>query len=240
MVDDPMARASNGNGNSAIFDPLTSYARISERVEHQGRDIVDLRSNMNTGFQNVQAAISALTAELRGSAKTQWPVIWSAIGVCFTVLAAVGTLAYWPVISNQDRLEVALTRLADTVGGISERSLSREDIQWRVERAQEDRTRMETAIAEMRSTLLPRNEWSERNLNRDHEIEAMREAQATLAMNTQRQLDQQRDEFQTFASSLGNGRDFVRDMKDELDRLRDQLSEVRARQLQNLGPTALQ
>lgn len=58
------------------FDPMASWARLSERVENQGKDIIDLRSNMNTGFQTVNAGLSALSHELRTNSKTQWPVIW--------------------------------------------------------------------------------------------------------------------------------------------------------------------
>lgn len=206
------------------YDPQTQWGRLSERVEHQGRDLVDLRSNMNTGFQNVQAALSSLTSELRGTSKTQWPVIWSAIGVSFTVLAAVGTLAYWPVLSNQTRLETAMTRMVDTIGAVSDRSLSRDEANWRAARIAEDRTRVDNTLAGM----LPRKEWEERNLNRDHEIAAVRESHTRANDSLQRQIDQQRADFQTFSASLGNGRDFIRDLKDEQDRLRDQLSELRA------------
>lgn len=79
------------------FDPLAQYARLSERVENQGKDIVDLRSNMNTGFSNIQGSIAQLANELRGSTKTQWPVIWSAIGVSFAIIVAVGSQALSPV-----------------------------------------------------------------------------------------------------------------------------------------------
>jgi hypothetical protein len=81
----------NGNGT---FDPMAQYARLSERVENQGKDIVDLRSNMNTGFQSVNASLTTLSNELRSNSKTQWPVIWAAAGVCFTVLATGGAFFY--------------------------------------------------------------------------------------------------------------------------------------------------
>jgi hypothetical protein len=203
--------------NNGAFDPATSYARISERVENQGRDIVDLRSNMNTGFRNLESSIHALSTELRGNSRTQWPVIWSAIGVSFIVLAAVGGLAYQPVVSNQGKLEAALVRLADV-------AVTRSELNWRAERGAEDRARTDESIKTIRADLLPRAEWAERNLNRDHEV-----------ANLQRQLDVQRSDFQTFANSLGNGRDFILDLKTEVGRLRDQLGEIRARQYQRLG-----
>lgn len=90
--------------SNGTFDPISSYARLAERVDNQGKDIVDLRSNMNTGFNNVQAALSSLTNEFRGSTKTQWPVIWSAIGVCFAVLGGLGAAIYLP--QREDITEV--------------------------------------------------------------------------------------------------------------------------------------
>ncbi|OLP48837.1 hypothetical protein BJF91_17025 [Allorhizobium taibaishanense] len=80
-----------------MFDPMASWARLSERVENQGKDIIDLRSNMNTGFQSVQSSINALSNELRSSSKTQWPVIWAAAGVCFGIIVALGSQALSPI-----------------------------------------------------------------------------------------------------------------------------------------------
>lgn len=154
--------AEMANGQSG-FDPATSYARISERVENQGRDIVDLRSNMNTGFRNLESSIHALSTELRGNSRTQWPVIWSAIGVSFIVLAAVGGLAYQPVVSNQDRLETALVRLTDV-------AVTRSELDWRAERGAEDRDRTNAALAELRTSSVARAEWAERNRARDQEV----------------------------------------------------------------------
>lgn len=83
----------NGNG----FDPMAQYARLSERVENQGKDIVDLRSNMNTGFQTLNSAVNSLANELRSNSRTQWPVIWAAAGVCFAIIVALGSQALSPI-----------------------------------------------------------------------------------------------------------------------------------------------
>src|ERR1044072_5766357 len=100
----------NGNG----FDSLAQYARLSERVENQGKDIVDLRSNMNTGFQGVNANLNAISNELRNSGKTQWPVIWSAIGVGVVILSGLGFMALQPIKDNNARLEDAIIRISET------------------------------------------------------------------------------------------------------------------------------
>lgn len=101
----------NGNGS---FDPIASYARLSERVENQGRDIVDLRSNMNTGFSNIQSSIKHLSDAMASSGKTQWPLIWSAIGVSFAVLSVIGGFVMSGVNKEQDRQERALVEMRMT------------------------------------------------------------------------------------------------------------------------------
>lgn len=185
------------------FDPSVKWAQLSERVENQGRDIVDLRSNMNTGFQNVQSALASLTNELRGSTKTQWPVIWSAIGVCFVVITAIGGLAYAPITT-------AMNRLDQTLSGLSEKMVTREELKWRAERGVEDRVRTDAAITELRSGAVTRLEWQERNRARDTEVA---------------DLSRRVDEIRSDVGAVYGTRDVIQDMKEEIDRLRQRLNE---------------
>ena len=184
------------------FDPIAQYARLSERVENQGKDIIDLRSNMNTGFQNLQAALASLTNELRGSTKTQWPVIWSAIGVCFVVITAIGGLAYAPITTGMGRLDQTLTSLTDKM-------VTRQEMEWRQARAMEDRLRTEGAIAELRSGAVTRNEWQERNRARDQEVQ---------------DLGRRVDEIRQEVGSVYGTRDALIDLKKEIDNLRQRLN----------------
>lgn len=189
----------NDMPNSNGFDPIASYARLSERVEGQGRDIVDLRSNMNTGFRNIEGSIKGLSDQLSGNSRTQWPVIWSAIGVSFGVLAAVGALAYRPVLSSQERLETALVRLADS-------SVSQKELEWRTARGMEDRARGEKAIAELRADQVPRAEhqrvWSGYDLR---------------MADLQRQID----ETKVTLGSTYSLRDYIGRITERLDRIED-------------------
>lgn len=137
--------------NGANFDPLASYARLSERVENQGRDIVDLRSNMNTGFRNIEGAVNALSSELRGSSKTQWPVLLTAVGVAFTILVAAGSQALAPLRENVTDLKAAVLE-------ISKQTVSRQEMDWRASRGAEDRARMEATVSDIRSSQVPRAE----------------------------------------------------------------------------------
>lgn len=187
---------SNSNG----FDPMAQYARLSERVENQGKDIVDLRSNMNTGFQTVNAAIGTLSNELRNNSKTQWPVIWAAAGVCFTVLATGGAFFYNSLSKGQDRLDNAIVKIAES-------AVSQKEMEWRSARGAEDRTRAEAALKEVRSAQVPREE-----LDR------------VWAKYDQRDQDLQRqvDEVKQAQGSVYGQRDVILDLRERLDRMERQ------------------
>jgi hypothetical protein len=180
------------------FDPATQYARISERVENQGKDIIDLRSNMNTGFQTVNAAIAGLSNELRNNSRTQWPVIWAALSVGVTILAGLGFMSLQPIKDNTARLETAFVRL-------SESSVSQKEMEWRTARGAEDRLRTEASISDIRSNTVGRNEWSERNHARDNEIAS---------------LSQRIEELRQQAGAIYGTRDVVVDIKRQVDNLR--------------------
>lgn len=191
--------------NGTNFDPLASYARLSERVENQGRDIVDLRSNMNTGFRNIEGAVNALATELRGSSKTQWPVIWSAIGVSFAILIAVGSQALSPIRENVADVKDALTAVVDKM-------VTQQELKWRTDRGSEDRTRTDTAIGDIRSNTVSRNEWMERNRARDQEL-----------LDLNRRVDELRQDV----GAVYGTRDVIQDMKRQLDMLRQRVFDPR-------------
>jgi hypothetical protein len=123
---------------------------LSERVENQGKGIVDLRSNMNMGFRSVNARLTTSSNELRSNSKTQWPVIWAAAGVCFTVLATGGAFFYNSLSKGQDRLDSALmknselqqasvSKLADTTQQtftlLADKVVTQKELEWRTARA---------------------------------------------------------------------------------------------------------
>lgn len=214
----------NGNG----FDPLAQYARLSERVENQGKDIVDLRSNMNTGFQTVNAAIGTLSNELRNSGKTQWPVIWSAIGVGVVILSGLGFMALQPIKDNNGRLDesivrlseanqTAIARLAETtqasITKITENMVTQQEMEWRTARGAEDRKRADDALTDLRTNTVTRNEWQERNLARNGEIA---------------ELGRRIDELRQEVGSIYGTRDVIADLKKQIDTLRQRVFDGRS------------
>lgn len=190
------------------FDPMTSWARLSERVENQGKDIVDLRSNMNTGFQTINSAISTLSNELRTNSKTQWPVIWSAAGVCFTILAALGAFFYGTLSKGQDRLDSAIVETSKGVQTALEKvtanMVTQKEMEWRTARSSEDRQRTEIAIKDIRDSLVPRAEHERVWQNYDDR-----------GKDFQRQID----EIKQAQGSVYGQRDFMLDLRERLDRL---------------------
>lgn len=186
------------------FDPVASWAKLSERVENQGKDIVDLRSNMNSGFQSINSNLAALSNELRATGKTPWPVIWSAIGVSFAIIVAIGGLAYAPISTGMGRVESSIAALGSRLEALSERTVTRQEMDWRQARGQEDRLRMESGITVLRADQVPRAEHERVWQNYDQRFS-----------DHQRQID----EMKAAQSSIYSQRDAMMDMRDRLDRL---------------------
>lgn len=206
-----MADEMNTTNGSTTFDPIANYARLSERVEGQGRDIVDLRSNMNTGFQNIQGAILSLTNELRGSTKTQWPVIWSAIGVSFAILVAVGSQAISPIRDSVDEQKVEMKSFRGDF-------MPRAELEALSARGKDERDRMWQVLA----AALPRNEWQERNSSRDKEIFDIQRQFETTRGDQQRQID----EMKTAIGGIYGARDIILDLRGRIDRLEAALQQA--------------
>lgn len=212
-----MAEATDMSTNGNSFDPMASWARLSERVENQGKDIVDLRSNMNTGFQGVNANLAALSNELRSSGKTQWPVIWSAIGVGVVILSGLGFMALQPIKDNTARLEEAVIRVSDSaqlsIKGITDNMVTQKEMEWRTQRGAEDRKRADDALVDLRTNTVTRNEWQERNLARNGEIA---------------ELGRRIDELRQEVGSIYGTRDVIADLKKQVDTLRQRVFDGRS------------
>lgn len=215
-------------------------AALGERVTNMGRRINDVEVEMRAGFNQVSNTLNATTNETRQSIaalsnnlaernKTQWPVIFLAIGVASSVLGYFVTQALTPIRDANLDMKAAIVETAHSIQALAANTVSRQEMDWRAERGAEDRKRTEDSVASIRTGMVYRNEWMERNLSRDHDIENIRADAVRDVANLQRQLDQQRSDFQSFSNSLGNGRDFIIDLKTEQGRLRDQIAALTAK-----------
>jgi hypothetical protein len=198
-----MPNGTNGHGG---FDALAQYARLSERVENQGKDIVDLRSNMNTGFQGVNANLAALSNELRSASKTPWAIIWSALSVGVAVLAGLGFMSLQPIKDNATRLENALIRVAET-------TVTQKEMEWRTARGSEDRLRTEQSIKDIREGQVPRGE-----------LDRIWESYDQRFLDHQRQLD----EMKTAQGSVYGQRDIILDLKENQQRNEREIARLMA------------
>lgn len=65
-------------------------------------------SGLEKGVGDIVSSINTLSRKLDEKSQTQWPVIWSAAGVCISILIGIGSLAYWPVVNRMDKIEEAI------------------------------------------------------------------------------------------------------------------------------------
>lgn len=180
------------------FDPETQYAALGERVEGQGRRLTNLESTVNQGFRQVETSIAGLSNEFRSSQRPQW----QAMSVLLAFALAIGGLVYWPIQKATNDLKTAITSL-------SEKAVTREELEWRSSRAAEDRTRTEMTLRSLDANLVPRAEHSR-----------------VWASYDQRFLDQQRqiDELKQYQGSVYGARDALLDIRERIDRLEQRRS----------------
>lgn len=186
-------------------------AQLGERVTNLGRRQSDLETEMRSGFKQVEntmgaianemrTSISGLSASLAERSRTQWPVVWSAVGVSFTILAALSAFVYGTLSKDQSRLDTAIlknselaqmavARLAETtqqsIVAMTERMVTRQEMEWRQQRGSEDRIRLEAEIKDLRDAQVPRPELDRTFADYDQRF-----------TDHQRQIDEQKKQSQ--------------------------------------------
>lgn len=182
-------------------------AQLGERVTNLGRRQTDLENEMRSGFRQIEQSIAGIANETRTAianlsqnlAERNRPQ-WQAIGVALTFAVVIGGMAYWPIREATGRLEAAVDRMG-------ERMITRQEMEWRQARSQEDRLRMEGSIVDLRSNLIPRAELTRTFENFDHRFS-----------DHQRQID----EVKATQNSVYGARDVLMDLRERLDRLEQQ------------------
>lgn len=178
---------------------------MGERVTNMGRRINDVEVEMRTGFNQINQSISALSNTLAERNKTQWPVIFLAIGVASSVLGYFVTQALTPIRDANLDMKASIVETGRAVQSLAANSVSRQEMDWRSDRSVEDRSSIQIAITDLRSGSVTRAEWMERN-----------RAEDLLASELGRRLDELRQDF----GSVYGTRDVIQDMKKEIDELR--------------------
>lgn len=189
----------NGSANEARSMYLDAVqAQLGERVTNLGRRQTDLENEVRTGFRQIEQSIAGLSSTISDRAKPQW----QALSVMLAFAAILGGLAYMPIREATNDLKVAVTAMG-------ERSVSRQEMDWRAARGSEDRDRTNEAIADIRSSAVTRNEWAERNRARDQEVA---------------DLSRRVDEIRQNVGAVYGTRDVIQDMKKEIDNLRQRVN----------------
>ncbi|MGV1869704.1 hypothetical protein [Agrobacterium rosae] len=218
----------SNNVDRSYSDAAT--AQLGERVTNLNRRQSDLETEMRAGFKQVESGMASIANEMRSSiaslssslaerSRTQWPVIWTAAGVSFTILAALSAFVYGTLSKDQSRLDAAILKNAEVMQtsiskltdatqqslvAVTERMVTRQEMEYRQARGAEDRTRMEAAVKEVRDAQVPRAELDRVFLNYDQRF-----------IDQQRQIDDQKQQ----SGSVYGARDVILDMRQRIDRV---------------------
>jgi hypothetical protein len=210
MVDD----MNNGNDASRHYQDAMQ-AQLGERVTNLGRRQTDLESEMRSGFKQMETALSGLANETRSSLSALSTTIaernkpqWQALGVALTFCTLLGGLAYWPI-------NTATTDLKSSVLTLSERMVTREEMDWRQARGTEDRARMEASVKSLQEDQVPRKEHERVWVSYDAQLAADRQARMAASQNLQRQID----EIKQTQSGFFGQRDLNMQVLDRLERI---------------------
>lgn len=209
MVDD----MNNGDASRHYQDAM--QAQLGERVTNLGRRQTDLESEMRSGFKQMETALSGLANETRSSLSALSTTIaernkpqWQALGVALTFATLLGGLAYLPI-------REATGDLKSAVFSLSEKMVTRQEMDWRQARGAEDRARMESSINSLEADQVPRKEHERVWLSYDAQLAADREARIAANMNVQRQID----EIKQTQSGFFGQRDLNMQVLDRLERI---------------------
>ena len=147
MTEDPRST----DPTRLYHDALT--AQLGERVTNLNRRQTDLEAEMRSGFRQMEASFSSFADETRraiagvsSSISERNKPQWQALGVALTFATVLGGLAYMPI-------REATGDLKSSVSTLSEKMVTRQEMDWRQARGAEDRARMEDVISTMRADL---------------------------------------------------------------------------------------
>jgi hypothetical protein len=206
-MDDPMT---NGDANRQYIS--VTEAQLGERVTNLGRRQSDLETEMRAGFRSQEQSLTAFTNEVRNSLAQLSQTIaernkpqWQALGVALAFAGMLGGLAYMPIREATNDLKTA-------VSGLTEKVVTRQEMDQREQRRREDAARVDGAIIDLRQNGVARSEWTERSKSVDQAIQ-----------DANRRIDELRGDF----GAVYGTRDVIRDMKNEIDELRQRQARLR-------------
>lgn len=93
--------------NPAVGRSLQS---IDAHVAELDAGFRGFKDEMRVTVARIETSISSLTQAVSAGQRSNWPVIWSGVGVAVSILTAIGTLAYLPVTQSIQRIEAQAVR----------------------------------------------------------------------------------------------------------------------------------
>ncbi len=135
-------------------DPNTQFAALQERVYGLGQQFLHFEQATTRSFQQVESALSTLSAEVRAGGKTQWQTIVTSVGVIVAILGALGGLAYLPVKNGMDAFGSELRLLREAAVPRGEQAE-----RWR--RTDEDIKGLQAELRRAEARFVGRREYEE-------------------------------------------------------------------------------
>ena len=95
-------------GNGGSVSPTTERQVTALDVRYAGLE--QKVYGLDQSILGIKSAVDSLAAKFEERSRTPWGVLASIAGVSLTLIMAVGALAYAPILSNVQRIEVAVDR----------------------------------------------------------------------------------------------------------------------------------
>lgn len=112
-----MADDTNGSSRVTLATLGAQVASLDRDYNDIKRMVVALDTRVDSALSNLgtktEVAIAALATKFEARSTTQWPTIFSTFGVGFTLLSALGWMAYTPIQRDTSRLDSAVSAILD-------------------------------------------------------------------------------------------------------------------------------
>jgi hypothetical protein len=107
----------NGISRVTVATLGAQVTSLERDYADQKRAIVALDNRIDTSISALgnkfESAISVLSNKIDARSTTQWPVLFSGLGVVLTILTILGTMAYLPISRDTGRLDTAVAAILD-------------------------------------------------------------------------------------------------------------------------------
>jgi prefoldin subunit 5 len=181
---------------------------------------------IESSLSGISSSISSLASKLEDRNRPQWGLLVSLASFILLFVSSVGFLAYAPISKGQSDLQTTLTKAVEAQAAILDvlrtNYIPRDELDWRGQRAKEDRERTDRAIVDLNANVFPREVHIQRWARFDSDIAATRHDMDVQVANLQRQIEAlQRQQGDTYTA-----RDALLDVKRQVEQLQNEIRTV--------------